>query len=147
MAIAEQIDTDLITAIKAGDELRRDVLRLVKSSLKSYQIDNQKEGITDEEAGSVIAKEIKRRKESIDAFTSAGRAELAENEQKEIDILQQYMPEQMSEEQIRQIITTYFETNPKDASQKGKIMGALSAELKGKADMGLVAKLLQEELQ
>lgn len=163
MTLEERIDQDLVIAIKSGEEKRRDVLRTVKSNLKNYKID-QKAGadLTDEDVVTLLGKEIKRRKESIEAFNTANRPELAADEQAEIDIIQPYLPEQMSEDEIRAIVTTYFETNPKDATQivgqepselatpgrdMGRIMGALSPQFKGKADMSVVAKILKEALQ
>lgn len=148
MTIEERIDQDLIVAIKAGEEKRRDVLRTVKSSLKNYKIDQRGgETLTDEDTIMLLGREVKRRKESIEAYNTANRPELAADEQAEIEIIQPYLPEQMSEDDIRAIVTKYFETNPKDASQMGRIMGALSPQFKGKADMSVVAKILKEALQ
>ena len=148
MTLQERLEQDLIVAIKSGQEKRRDVLRNIKSNLKNYKIDQKGgEELTDEDTLMLLGREIKRRKESIEAYQVAKRPELAADEQAEIDIIQPYMPEQMSEDDIRQIVAEYFKTNTKDPSQTGKSIGALSQQLKGKADMAVVAKIVREVIQ
>jgi uncharacterized protein YqeY len=146
MTLSEQIDQDLIAAIKSGDESRRDILRYLKSSLKNHQINEQKVELTDDDALTVIAREVKKRKESIAAYEQIGKTELAQDEQKEIDILQKYLPAQMDESEVTNIVNNYMDEHKDGNLQIGQVIGALSPQLKGKADMSLVAKLIKERL-
>lgn len=145
MSLLDRVETDLVAAIKNKDETKRDVLRLVKSALKNAAIEKGSE-LEEQEVINVLGREVKKRKESIAAYEQAGRAELVASEQGEIEILQAYLPAQMSEEEIRQIVTTYLQSNPTTVTETGRAMGALSAQLKGQADLGLVAKILRESL-
>ncbi len=132
--------------MKNSDELRRDTLRLVKSALKNQSIEAGHD-LSDEEAATIIAREVKKRKESIEAYNQVDKPELAEQEQKEIDVLLDYLPEQMDEAQIKEIVDKYFETNPKDITKMGQTIGALSPQFKGKADMAIVSKIVREAFQ
>lgn len=142
----ERIDSDLLEAQKNKEETKRDILRLVKSALKNAEIEKGSE-LTEEEASGVLAKEVKKRKESILAYEQANRPELVAAEQAEIDIIQAYLPELMSEDDVRGVIIAYLAANPTNMTQLGQAMGALSGQLKGKADMGLVSKILRESIQ
>lgn len=142
----ERIDADLIEAQKNKEELKRDILRLVKSALKNATIEKGSD-LTDEEVIAVLNREVKKRKESIAAYEQANRPELVESELAEIGIIQVYLPELMSEDDIRTAVASYLAANPTTAAQMGQAMGALSGQLKGKADMGLVSKILRESLQ
>jgi hypothetical protein len=150
MAIKQKILDDLKAAMKAGEVERRDVLRMIDSMIKNTEIEKKKreEGLTDEEVQEVISRAVKQRKDSIAQFESGGRPELAEKEQKEIEILMAYMPEQMSEEDVRKIIKEVIaETGAAGAASIGKVMGPAMAKLKGKADGNLVKKIVEEELK
>jgi uncharacterized protein YqeY len=149
MRLSEKIQKDLIEAQKAKNELRVSTLRLLISAIKNFEI--AKSGTSyqasDEEIVVVIGKEIKQRKESIEQFKAGGRADLVEKETKELEILQDYLPEQMSEEEVRGLVDTKIkELGAASFSDMGKVMGALSAELKGKADLGLVSQIVKERL-
>jgi len=141
----EKIDADLLAAMKSGESLKRDTLRMLKSALKNFQIEKGSE-LTDEETVSVIQKEVKRRKESIVAYEAAQKPDLVAAEQEEMAILSTYLPKQMSDEEIRQEVTSYLEEHPTAPDKAGQAMGALSARLKGKADMGKVSQILRESL-
>lgn len=139
----ERIETDLIAAMKSGDNLKRETLRLLKSALKNAQIEKGS-ALTDEEAVTVIQREVKRRKEAVESYKSAGREDQAAQEEQESVILEAYLPEQMNEEDLRSYVTDYLSKNPTGMADIGRAMGALSGQLKGKADMGLVSRLLRE---
>jgi uncharacterized protein YqeY len=141
----QQVETDLVAAMRAGNTVERETLRMLKSALKNAQIEKGSE-LTEEEAIVIAQKEVKRRNEAIDGFNSAGKPELAEMEAQEAQILAKYVPAQMSENDIRQAVTDYLNTNPATVADLGKVMGALSPQFKGKADMGLVSKLVRETL-
>ena len=138
----ERLINDLTNAMKSQDKELLSVLRMVKGAIQMEEIKEKRE-LTDTEVISIIGKQIKTRKESIVEFEKGGREDLIAKTQNEIDILNVYMPKQLSEEEIKQEIDKVFnELNP-TSSDMGKVMGALSS-LKGKADMGLVSKLVKE---
>ena len=121
-------------------------LRMAVSELKKEEIDTRTE-ITDETSIRILQRMIKQRKESMSQFNDAGREELAEKEALEISILEEFMPQQMEEDEIRIIVSKVIETsgatNPQDM---GKVMGMLKSEFQGHADMGLVSKIVKESL-
>ncbi len=141
-----QIEFDLISAMKAGNVVERETLRMLKSAIKNAEIDKGSE-LTDEETITIIQKEVKRRNEAIEAFKTANKPELVEMETQEARVLQKYLPELMAEAEIRTKVGEYLSSNPATSADIGKVMGTLSAQLKGKADMGLVSKIVKESLQ
>ncbi len=146
MSLLETITSDLLQAAKNNEPLVRDTLRGLKSSIKNSEI-AKGHTLSDDEIVDVLTKEVKQRKESIDSFTNGGRPELAEKEQAEIDILNRYLPEQMSEDEVRSIVDEVLTTTGASTKQEmGKVMGALMPRLKGKADMSLVSRLVNEKL-
>ncbi len=146
--LQDQIKKDLITSLKAKEENRVSVLRMLQSAIKNKEIELKKrEGLSDEEIGQVVASEAKKRNDSIESFKSGGRDELAAKEEKELEILKNYMPEQMSEEEVGKIVGKVIaDTRAASAADFGKVMGKVMAELKGKADGNLVSKLVKEKL-
>jgi uncharacterized protein YqeY len=147
--LLERIQENLKESMRDKDELRVSTLRLLLGAVKNFEIEKGGAGYSanDEEIVSVIQKQLKQRKEAIEQFKSAGRNELAEKEEKEAAILQSYLPEMMGEEEVAKIVEQKIsETGASSAADMGKVMGVLSAELKGKADMGLVSKLVKEKL-
>ena len=137
---------DIITAMKAKDKDTLSVLRMVKGAMQLEEI-NVKHELNDEEMTRIISKQIKTRKDSIVEFEKGNRQDLVDAVNSEIAILEKYMPEQMSEEQIAKVIDEVFsKINPTGPSEMGKIMGMISPLVKGKADMGLVNKMIKEKL-
>ncbi|OGD61028.1 hypothetical protein A3A71_02205 [Candidatus Berkelbacteria bacterium RIFCSPLOWO2_01_FULL_50_28] len=143
MSLLSKIESDLLEATKAKDAFLRDTLRYLKSALQNVKIERQHE-LSDEETISVIQKEVKRRQEAIESYKIADKPELAKQEQQEMDALQKYLPAQMREDEIRQKVTDFLANHPELKENIGQLMGRLSAELKGKADMGLVSKIAKE---
>ncbi|MFA5792912.1 MAG: GatB/YqeY domain-containing protein [Candidatus Gracilibacteria bacterium] len=138
---------ELKQAMLARDELKTSVLRMLKSEIMKIQTDGSGTEITEEVIQKNILKLIKQRKDSVEMFISGARPELAEKEEKEIAILQTYLPEQMTEDQIRaEVLATKTEMGITDKSGFGKLMGALSGKLKGKADGATIKKIVDEEL-
>ncbi|MEK7535146.1 MAG: GatB/YqeY domain-containing protein [Patescibacteria group bacterium] len=146
MALIEQIETELTTALKSGDNFSRDTLRLLKASIKNAEIEVG-QPLSDEQVVSIIQKEVKKRVEAETLFKQANKPDLAANEAAEAELLKKYLPEQMDEGGIKAVVTEYLLSNPTDFAQMGTAMGALSAKLKGKADMGIVSKILREQIQ
>ena len=141
-----QILEDLKQAMKAQDKLKLAVIRMVKGAMQMEEL-NKKRELNDDEVIAVISKQIKTRKESIVEFEKANRNDLIEQTTKEIEILNEYMPEQMSEEELNKIIDEVFASvNPTSSSDMGKIMREITPLVKGKADMSLVSKLIKDKL-
>lgn len=137
---------DLVAAMKSQDKETLSVLRMVKGAIQLEEI-NKKSELSDEDFIGVVSKQIKTRKESITEFEKAGRTDLVEQTQKEIEILNKYMPEQLSEEDVLKVIEEAFNTvNPQAQSDMGKLMGFVTPKLKGKADMSFVSKTIKEKL-
>lgn len=147
MTLQEEILNDLKDAMRSRDALKLSTLRMLSAAIKNKKIDLGKEP-NDIEIGQIIIKEIKQRKDSIEQYEKGGRQELAQKEQSEIEILKKYMPEQMSEDEIKKIISETIQkvgaTGPEDM---GKVMGATMPNLQGKADGSLISKLVQESLR
>jgi len=149
MRLKEQLAIDMKQAMKERNVLKKDTLRMIDSMIKNVEIEKMKreEGLSDIEVQEVIARAIKQRKEAVQQYESGGRQDLAEKEAGEIDILMSYMPEQLSEEKLREIIkTTIAENSDSGKIQMGKIMGLIMTKVKGKADGQIVKKIVEEEL-
>ncbi len=142
----EKILNDLKEAMKNKDKEKLAVIRMIKGAMQMEEL-NLKRECTDDEMIGIISKQIKTRKESMVEFEKAGRTDLMEQTQKEIDFLNTYMPEQLSEEEIlKEIDQVFQEVNPSSVKDMGKLMGLLTPKLKGKADMSWVSKTIREKL-
>lgn len=142
----DRIAKDIVTAMKEKDKIALETLRMVKGAIQMEEIKVKKE-LNDDELAVVIGKQIKTRKESIVEFEKGNREDLIEKTNAEIKVLEKYMPEQLSEEEIVKVIeNTIAELNASAPSDMGKVMGKVTPLLKGKADMGLVSKLVKEKL-
>ncbi len=142
----ERILKELMQAMKNQDKERLSVLRMIKGAMQLEEINKKKE-LDDNEVIAVISKQIKMRKESIIEFEKGHRQELIDEANAEIAILNEYMPEQMSEEDVLKAIDDAFsEVNPQAPSDMGKIMKILSPQLTGKADMSYVSKVVKERI-
>lgn len=140
MILVDQIRADTVTALKAGEGLRVSVLRMLSSEFNYKKIEVQRE-LTDVDVISVIQREVKKRQEAIASFTAGGRTEQAEKERQELLILQEYIPKQMSEEEVKGEIERM--NLPKDFVGAMKIA---SPEFRGKADGKMVAELVKKWL-
>ncbi len=144
--MVEKLEKDMIDAMKNKEKERLTVIRMVKAALKQEQIDHKKE-INDDLLIDVVNKQIKMRKDSITEFEKANRTDLIEKTQAEIDVLMAYLPEQLSEEEVNNIIDDIFsEVNPEGPKDMGKVMGLAQQKLKGKADMKQVSTIIRERL-
>lgn len=140
----ERIIKDIMEAMKAKDKEKLSVLRLVKGAMQLEEINKKKE-LDDNEVIAVLAKQIKTRKESIEEFKKGNRQDLVDQTEKEITILNEYMPEQLSEEEVIKVIEEAInEVNPESPSDMGKIMKIITPKLTGKADMSFVSKKVKE---
>lgn len=147
--LKQKLQEELKKSMLARDVLRTSVLRLLLSAINYYEIQKGGAGYeaTDEDVLAVIQKEAKQRRDSIEEFKKANRPELVEKETKELEMLQVYLPQQMEEDQIREIVKrTISEIGATTVADMGKVMGALMPKVKGKADGGLVSKIVKESL-
>ena len=128
------------------NDMVRDTIRMFLSEVQRYEIDN-KEDVNDAKALQIINKMIKQRNDSISQFKGGGREDLAEKEQQEVEILSRYKPEQLSEEEITEKVRNVIkETGAETLQDIGKVMGILKSALVGSADMGLVSKIVKDQL-
>ena len=146
MSLAKKIDSDLIEALKAGDKAKVTVLRGLKSDLK-YKLIAKGEDLTDDDMIAVLSSAAKKRRESIEQFKQGNRDDLAEKEQSELEVIEQYLPAQMGEDEIRQIVASAIEETGADSPQKmGLVMKVVMPKVKGKADGKLVNRLVAQLL-
>lgn len=144
MTLVEKINNDLHDAMRARDELHKLVLRGLLSSINYAEIAKQKK-LDDSDVIEVISREIKQRRESIEAYTQGNRPDLADKEKAEMEILQQYMPAQMSHDEIVTLVQQVLqEVGAKGPADKGKVMQKLMPQVKGKADGGEVNRIVTE---
>ncbi len=143
----EKINQDLKEAMRNKDVFKIGVLRMLVASLKNKKIDIKKDNLSDEDVLAVIKSEIKKRKDSIKSYKEGGREDLAQNEKKELEILQEYMPEQMSEEElsgiVKEVISDLGAQSPADF---GKVMGAVMKRVGSGADGEAVKNIVQKIL-
>lgn len=146
MDLVKELDREIIEAMKAKDSIRLATLRGVKGAMKLQSIDHKKE-INDELLIGVVSKEIKTRNESIKEFEKGNRQDLIDKTEAEINILSKYLPEQLSEKEITDIINQVFEeVKPTSIKDMGKVMSAVTPKVKGKADMGIVSSIIKNKL-
>lgn len=143
--IKDQIEADLKNSLRAKDSVQAGTLRMLKSRVKNEEIAKQKD-FTDEELQIIVSSEIKKRKDSVQAFTAGGRNDLAEKEQAEMAFLQKYLPEQLSEAEVSAIIDEKMSGQTFTQKDFGKAMGLVMPSLKGKADGDLVSRLVKEKI-
>ncbi len=144
--MVEKLDKDMVEAMKNKEKERLMVIREVKAAMKQAHIDHKKE-MNEELLIEVVTRAIKTRKESIKEFEKGARQDLIDKTSAEIEILNVYLPEQLSEEEIKKIIEDTFEkVQPTSQKDMGKIMGIITPMVKGKIDMGLVSSLIKEKL-
>jgi uncharacterized protein YqeY len=144
--LKDTVLADLKNAMLAKRQTEVDTLRMLKARIMNEEIAKGKE-FSDEEIVSIVGSEVKRRKDSVEAYTQGGRPELADKEQAEISVLQKYLPEQLSEAQVRSIIEEALAGQTFAAADFGKAMGLVMPKLKGKADGTLISKILKEKLK
>ncbi len=148
MSLKELLLSDLKGALKARDSIRLNTIRGLNTEIKNREIDLGQKDLDDEAVVSLIATQIKKRKEAIVHFEKGGRKELADQEKQEMEVLKQYLPEQVSEDAIRKRVQEVVEElNAKSLSDLGKVMKVLVPEFKGKADNKVIKDLVGERLK
>jgi hypothetical protein len=147
MRIAEQIDKDYVQAYKSKDQVRLGTLRLLKTAAKNRQVELMRP-LEDDDYLTVILKEVKQRQDSVEQYTSAGRSDLAEKEAAEIAVLQQYLPAQLSAEELAEIVEkTVAPLREGGMKNMGKAINSIMAEYKGRVDGKAVSEAVKACLQ
>ena len=142
----EKLQKELIDAMKAHDKKKIDVIKLVKASIQNEEINLKKE-LTDDEVLSIITKQVKMRTDAIKEFEKASRTDLIDAYNEEINILSEYLPKALSEEEAISIIEEAFNiVNPTSPADMGKIMKEVSPKLKNRFDMGKASKIIKDKL-
>ncbi|MBU8575732.1 GatB/YqeY domain-containing protein [Bacillus pumilus] len=147
MSLLEQLNSDMKLFMKNREKDKLVVIRMVKASLQNEAIKLKKDSLTGDEELTVLSREIKQRKDSLHEFSKANRLDLVDKVQKEIDILDVYLPEQLSEEELQTIVKeTIAETGAASKTDMGKVMSAIMPKVKGKADGAVINRLVSEQL-
>lgn len=147
MSTLEKIKTDRIAAMKAGQSVRKDTLTLVLAGIKQVEVDTRKE-LTETDVIGLLTKMAKQRQESITQYVAAGRNDLADVEIAEKVIIEEYLPQQLSEEEVcLKVAEAISATGATTMKDMGKVVALLKPDLVGKADMGFVSKLVKDSLQ
>lgn len=146
MTLKAQLTEDMKTAMRAKDQLSLGTIRLINAAVKQYEVDERAEA-DDTKITAILTKMVKQRKDSAKIYTEAGRQDLADKENAEIKVLNRYLPQMMSAEEIQTAVETVISmTGASGMADMGKAMGVLKTQLAGKADMGEVNKILKAAL-
>jgi len=148
MSTFDKIKSDLIEALKAGDTARALSLRYLLAEIHNAEIAKGKDAVlTEEEMAAVLQKQAKQRHESIEAYQKGGREDLVGKEHRELEMIKGYLPEQMGEDQIRELARVAIqESGAAGITDMGKVMGALMPKVQGQADGSVVSKVVRELL-
>jgi len=146
VSLKERIQQDMKDAMRAGDKPRLAAIRLILASIKQKEVDERKD-LDDAEITAVLDRMVKQRRESIGQFEKAGRNDLVEQETSELAIIREYLPEQLSQDQLHALIDDAMEqTGASSIKDMGKVMGHLKPKLQGREDMGVVSALIKARL-
>ena len=147
MALEQTINEALKKAMKNGDKIRTTTLRSIRASIIEFNKSGVARAMTEDDELKILSSAAKKRKDAIEIYQNAGRTDLANNEQAELDIIQEFLPKQMTEEEITNAIKAIIEKiGAKDIKDVGKVMGSAMKELKGKADGSIVQKIVKDLL-
>ncbi|MDQ7819441.1 MAG: GatB/YqeY domain-containing protein [Armatimonadota bacterium] len=146
MSLAERLTADLHQAMRAGDTLRVSTIRLARAAVRNAEIERG-HTLSDDEVIEVLTREMKRRREAIEAYTRAGRDDLARKESLELAILAEYVPPPLSAEELQRIVAEAIErVGARDARDVGRVMAAVMPQVRGRADGAAVAELVRQAL-
>jgi uncharacterized protein YqeY len=147
MSLLNRLNDDMKQAMKNREKEKLSVLRMLKAALQNEAIKLNKGELSEDEELTVLSRELKQRKDSLQEFENAGRTDLVEKTKAELEIVQSYMPKPFTEEELLEIIKqTIAEVGASSKADMGKVMGAIMPKVKGKADGSLVNKLVQQQL-
>jgi len=146
MSLKDQLTADMKAAMKGGDKDRLKVIRLILADIKRVEVDSRK-SLSEPELLAVLEKAVKQRRDSVKQFTDGGREDLAANEQAEIEVLETYLPEPLSDAELDALLEAAIaETGAESIRDMGKVMGAIKSKAAGRADMGAVGALVKARL-
>ena len=146
MALIEKLKEEQKSAMKAKDKVRLGTIRLALSAIKQREVD-ERITLSDDEIVAVLTKMVKQRRDSIAQYEDAGRQDLADVEQSEITVLEDFMPQPLSDEEVAALVTSAVtEANAQGMQDMGKVMGILRPQIQGRADMGVVSGLVKTKL-
>ncbi len=146
MSFEKRLNEDLKNAMRSGDKIRLETIRSLKTMLKNAQIEKMRE-LTDDEVLQLLNSAAKRRKESIEQFRNSGREDRAAEEEKELEIIQAYLPAQLDKSEIEKIVVeTIAEVNATSPKDMGKVMGAIMPKVKGRADGKIIQQIVKSKL-
>ena len=144
MNLEEKINSELKESIKSGNKLRMETLRSIRAAVIEFNKSGAGREINDDDCMKILLNQAKRRKDAIDLYKTANRPELLEKEEKELEIIAEFLPKQLSEDEIRNIISEIVKNSGAKGMQDiGKVMGPAMKEFKGKADGGLVQSIVK----
>ena len=147
MSLKQKLQEDLKSSMKNKDDIKKSVITLVRSAIKQYEVDNRVE-LGDEEIVDLIAKQLKQTRDSREEFAKAGREDLVSKAEAEIEVLKEYLPQQLSEEELNEIvISTISEVGATSMKDMKKIMTSIMPKVKGRADGKLINELVKKNLQ
>lgn len=147
MNMTDRLNQDMKVAMKARDKQRLSTIRMVKASMQNEAIKLGKDTLSEEEEMTVLTREVKQRRDSLQEFKEAGREDLVEGLEFELEVLQAYMPKQLSDEELEKIVRdTIEEVGASSKADMGKVMNAIMPKVKGKADGSQVNKLVIQQL-
>ncbi|MCB9819841.1 GatB/YqeY domain-containing protein [Candidatus Nomurabacteria bacterium] len=151
MPLKEQIQNDIKAALLSGNRFDGDVLRNLKAAILNEEVATNKrdEGLGEDEIEKIIAREVKKRRESIALYEQNNRPELAESEQKEISVLEKYLPKMMSEDEVASLVDEVIASMGSDVTvkQMGQVIGSVKSKAGNSADGAMVARIVKEKLQ
>lgn len=147
MSLKQKLQEDLKSSMKNKDTVRKSVVTLIRASIKQYEVDNRVE-LDDEGIIDIISKQMKQRRDSLEEFAKANRQDLVSETESEIEVLKEYLPQQLSEEELNKIVKeTISELGATSMKDMGKIMSAMMPKVKGKADGKQINELVKANLQ
>ena len=147
MSLKEKLQEDLKSSMKNKDTVRKSVVTLIRASIKQYEVDNRVE-LDDEGIIDIISKQLKQRRDALDEFAKANREDLISETESEIKVLKEYLPQQLSEEELNEIVKlTISEVGATSMKDMGKIMSVIRPKVKGRADGKLINELVKANLQ
>ena len=147
MSLKQKLQEDLKSSMKNKDAIKKSVMTLIRSSIKQYEVDNRVE-LQDDEIVDLIAKQLKQTRDSREEFAKAGRDDLVSKAEAEIEVLKEYLPQQLSEEELNEIvISTISEVGATSMKDMKKIMTSIMPKVKGRADGKLINELVKKNLQ
>ena len=147
MGLKDKINEDLKTAMKSGDKTRLETVRMLRAQILEFEKSGIDREMNDDDAIKILLSAVKKRKESVELYEKAGRKELAEKESKEMEIIQEYLPKQLTKEEAEGVVTKIItDLGVASAKEIGKVMPAVMKELKGKIDGKIINEIVKQKL-